>query len=666
MKTKSILTFLFIAYSVCFASAQWDEPVSFSVLQTKKSASEIIVTFKGTIAPGWHVYSTNIDQGGPTPATFNVDKSKGIKPIGKLRTLSKAQHHIDEIFNMEVSYFENSCVFEQHFTIMEKDYSLKGYLEYGACNDQNCTPPTAVDISIEGNDGPVAEVADNIEKANDETAETPTTIDTIKTAPSTTAATTPPDLWSDKTQELKALSADHTATQHDTTLWWLFVMGLMAGILALVTPCVWPIIPMTVSFFLKRSEKKSHAIRDAVIYGISIVVIYVSLGLIITLLFDSDTLNSLSTNAIVNIFFFTLLIVFGLSFLGLFEITLPSSWSNKTDQKAESTTGLISIFIMAFTLALVSFSCTGPVIGFMLVEVASIGNILGPFVAMLGFAIALAVPFTIFALFPTLLKKAPKSGSWMNTVKVILAFIEFAFALKFFSVADLSYGWHILDRDVFIAIWIVLATTLGLYLLGLIKLPIDGRKRPKRTKTKTLLALCSLAFVVYMVPGLLGKPLETISAFTPPMYTQHIRVYKTETVEAQFKDYEQGMAYAQQNNKFVIIDFTGFGCVNCREMEQKVWNDPRVANILRNDIVLISLYVDDKTPLSSHVEVTERGKQKTLRTIGDKWSHLQRTRFGVNAQPFYVLCNPQGDPIKPAYTFDTDADKFVDFLTIGK
>lgn len=471
------------------------------------------------------------------------------------------------------------------------------------------------------------------------------------------------DLWGDATAELKALGNDTEENSAASGLGWLFLIGFAGGLLALLTPCVWPIIPMTVSFFLKRSEKKSHGIRDAIIYGLSIIVIYVSLGIAITLIFGASALNALSTNAVVNIFFFLLLVVFGLSFMGLFEITLPSSWSNKADQKAESTTGLLSIFIMAFTLALVSFSCTGPIIGFMLVEVATMGNILGPFIGMLGFAVALALPFTIFAMFPALLKKVPKSGSWMNTVKVILGFVEMAFALKFLSVADLAYGWHILDREVFIIIWVLLAILLGLYLLGWLKLPIDGKKKPKRNLVKTVIGIISFAFAAYMIPGIFGMPLPAISAFAPPMYTQHIRWFDN-SVEAHFRNYEEGMAYAKENNKTVLIDFTGFGCVNCREMEQKVWNDPKVADMLQNDVVLISLYVDDKTALPQHIKVEENGKTTTLRTIGDKWSYLQRKRFGANAQPFYVLCDADGHPLKPAYTFDTDAEKFIEFLTI--
>lgn len=665
MNLKKIGLLMAMLLTVNFCFAQWAEPVTFSVTQKKVSDDEIVVTFKGSIESGWHVYSTDIAGGGPTPATFNVDKAKGIKPEGKLKAIGNVKRSHDAIFNMELSFFEGTCTFEQKQKITEKNYSLKGYLEYGACNDQNCTPPTPVDVKVEGNDGPETAGATQ-EEAVPETEEA-VPVDTAIVANTdmqalTDTTHTSSNLWSDMTKELKALGNDSGSSEEGKSgLWWLFLLGLGGGLIALFTPCVWPIIPMTVSMFIKRSEKKSHGIRDAIIYGLSIIVIYVSLGLLITILFGASALNALSTNAIVNIFFFLLLVVFGISFLGFFEITLPSSWSNKTNQKAGSTTGMLSIFIMAFTLALVSFSCTGPIIGFMLVEVATAGNILGPFIGMLGFSIALALPFTIFAMFPTLLKKAPRSGNWMNTLKVVLGFVELAFALKFLSVADLAYGWHIMDREVFLVLWIILALLLGLYLLGVIKMPIDGGVKAKRTATKIVLGIASLLFAIYMVPGILGKPLPAISAFAPPMYTQHIKLFN-ESVEAKFRDYEKGMAYAKEHNMPVLIDFTGFGCVNCREMEQKVWNDPRVADIINNKVVLISLYVDDKTALPEHIEIEENGKTTTLRTIGDKWSYLQRVRFGANAQPFYVLCSPDGRPLAPAYGFDTDPDDFVEFL----
>lgn len=650
-------------FTFCCGYAQFDEPVTFSVKQERISENKLLIIFHGNIDPGWHVYSTNIAGGGPTPAMFNVDKSKGIKLNGKLRAKGNEKHKHDDIFGMEVSYFENTCSFEQELIITDKEYSLEGYLEYGACSDKNCTPPTAVEVSVKGDDGPTA--SQDEQQTTDEFNSEDTTIskaDTISQATITGTKDIDDNLWSDVSNQLKQLNNQERG---NSTLLWLFVMGLLGGLLALLTPCVWPIIPMTVSFFLKRAEKKSRGIRDAIIYGLSIIVIYVTLGIIITLIFGANALNSLSTNSIVNIFFCLLLIIFGISFLGVFEITLPSSWSNKTDEKARNTTGFLSIFIMAFTLALVSFSCTGPIIGFMLVEVASTGNILGPCIGMLGFSIALALPFSLFAMFPTLLKKAPKSGSWMNTTKVALGFVEIAFALKFLSVADLAYGWSILDRDTFLIIWTILSLTLSLYMFGFIKLPIDGGRKQKHSTYKFILAIASLLFAVYMIPGIFGKPLPAISAFAPPMYTQHIRVIKSQNTEPAFRDYEEGMAFAKKHNKPVLLDFTGYGCVNCREMEQKVWNDPEVSNILKHNVVLISLYVDDRTPLSEHIKISNNGKTTTLRTKGDKWSYLQRVRFGANAQPFYVLCSPDGKPLQPSYGFDTDPQHFVKFLKKG-
>ena len=430
---------------------------------------------------------------------------------------------------------------------------------------------------------------------------------------------------------------------------------------------------MTVSFFLKRNKDRKKAINEAVVYGLSIVIIYVLLGLAVTLLFGASALNAMATNAFFNIFFCLLLVIFAASFLGAFELTLPSSWSNKIDAKVDSLQGsnsgkhtfnaYLSIFLMAFTLALVSFSCTGPIIGFLLVAVSTQGSIIAPTIGMLGFAIALAIPFTLFALFPSLLKAAPKSGGWMNTVKVTLAFIELAFALKFLSVADLAYGWHILDRETFLSLWIVIFGLLGAYLLGWLKFPHDDEDR-RTNIPQFFLAMASLAFTVYMIPGLWGAPLKAISAFTPPMNTQDFKLQQT-TAEARFTDYEQGMAAAKAEGKPVLIDFTGFGCVNCRKMEAAVWSDPQVADILNNKYVLISLYVDDKTPLPTPIEVDENGNKTTLRTIGDKWSYLQRVKFGANAQPFYVLLNQEGKPLSGSRSYNEDIQEYIRFLNEG-
>lgn len=496
--------------------------------------------------------------------------------------------------------------------------------------------------------------------------------DTLTSTVQGQAAVAASDYWTPVVDELAAFGED--ASNAANQAWWkIFLLGFLGGLVALLTPCVWPIIPMTVSFFLKRSGDKRKGIRDAATYGVSIVVIYVLLGLVITGIFGASALNALSTNAVFNIFFFLMLLVFAASFFGAFEITLPSSWSNAVDSKAESTTGLLSIFLMAFTLALVSFSCTGPIIGFLLVEVSTSGSILAPTIGMLGFAIALALPFTLFAMFPAWLKTMPKSGNWMNCVKVSLGFLELAFALKFLSVADLAYGWHILDREAFLSLWIVIFALLGAYLIGWLRFPHDEDEydesgnvvvNHRTSVTRFFMALVSFSFAIYMVPGLWGAPLKAISAFSPPMSTQDFNLYENE-VKAQFMDYDAGMEYARRQGKPVMIDFTGYGCVNCRKMELAVWADQKVADIMQNDYVLITLYVDEKTKLPEPIKVTENGQERTLRTVGDKWSYLQRSKFGANAQPFYVLLDNEGKPLNKSYSYDEDVNKYIDFLQTG-
>ena len=682
----SLLTLL-LAFVALPAWAQMQNPVKFTVNYKRVSATEVDIVFSGTIGAGWHVYSTGLGDGGPTSATFGVDKIEGAELVGSLKAEAGERNKHDAIFDMPVRYFEGSCTFTQRIRLTASEYAVKGYLTYGACNDQNCLPPTNVDASLTGTDGPKA--ASPEEKASatptgkaagtaettgpailngpammvDTAAATDTTAAAagatiVETAdPASTAA-----LWQPVVDELRAFG-DGAATA-DRALWMVFLLGFAGGLVALFTPCVWPIIPMTVSFFLKRSSSRRRGIRDAMTYGAAIVVIYVALGVIITSLFGASALNDLSTNAVFNILFFLMLVVFAASFFGGFEITLPSSWSDKVDSKAEATTGLLSIFLMAFTLSLVSFSCTGPIIGFLLVEVSTSGSILAPTVGMLGFAIALALPFTLFALFPTWLKSAPKSGGWMNVVKVTLGFLELAFALKFLSVADLAYGWHLLDRETFLALWIVIFALLGFYLLGKLKFPHDDDET-HTSVPRFFLGLVSLAFAVYMVPGLWGAPLKAVSAFAPPMSTQDFNLDRQSDVEAQFKDYDAGMAYAASVGKPVLIDFTGHGCVNCRKMELAVWRDPSVSRLIREKYVLISLYVDDKTRLPEPLTVRENGQDVTLRTIGDKWSYLQRVKFGANAQPFYVLLDNDGKPLQGAYSYDEDVQKYVDFLEAG-
>lgn len=677
-KTLSVLVLL--VASVC-AMAQMADPVHFTSKMTMLGGDEAQIEFSAKIDNGWHVYSTGLGNDGPISATFNASKMDGVKTVGGLTHKGKEISQFDNMFGMKLRYFEGSVTFIQKIKFTKPQYSINCYLEYGACNDETCMPPTSVDFIKSGNAPAVAKdaAADKADNAADNAAaakaaataseegatasEEGATVSGDSVAASMNVAApdsaTAASLWQPVISDLKAYEAAPT----DSSLLYIFFAGLIGGFLALLTPCVWPIIPMTVSFFLKRNKERSKAIREAVTYGVSIVVIYVVLGLVVTLLFGASALNALSTNAVFNIFFCLLLVVFAASFFGAFEITLPSSWSNKIDAKSENTSGMLSIFLMAFTLTLVSFSCTGPIIGFLLVAVSTQGSILAPTIGMLGFAIALAIPFTLFAMFPSLLKSAPKSGGWMNVVKVVLGFIELAFALKFLSVADLAYGWHILDRETFLALWIVIFGLLGVYLLGWLKFPHDDEGN-RTNVPQFFLAMISLAFAIYMIPGLWGAPLKAISAFAPPMNTQDFNLYKA-SVEAKYHDYEAGMAAAKAEGKPVMIDFTGFGCVNCRKMEAAVWTDPKVANMLNEKYVLISLYVDDKTPLAEPMTVTENGQQRTLRTVGDKWSYLQRVKFGANTQPFYVLIDNEGKPLAGSRSYDEDIDAYIDYLQTG-
>ena len=670
---KSIFSILLLLFAVV-VQAQIQEPVKFKSELKTLQAGEAEVVFTGTIDKGWHVYSTDLGDGGPISATFNVESISGAELVGKLKPVGKEVPAFDKLFEMKVRYFENTAQFVQKLKLTGGEYKVEGFLEYGACNDENCLPPTQVPFKFSGKaegttvNGPAADKAADagnveLEKSSD-TAQT-AAMAVIGGAESNTginvAGDGTTDLWKPVIDELQALG--ETVSQEDMSWIYIFITGFVGGLLALFTPCVWPIIPMTVSFFLKRSKDKKKGIRDAWTYGASIVVIYVGLGLLVTGIFGANALNSLSTNAVFNIFFFLMLVVFAASFFGAFEITLPSKWSNAVDSKAEKTGGLLSIFLMAFTLSLVSFSCTGPIIGFLLVQVSTTGNMIAPAIGMLGFAIALALPFTLFALFPSWLKSMPKSGGWMNVIKVTLGFLELAFALKFLSVADLAYGWRILDRETFLALWIVLFALLGFYLLGKVKFPHDDDDT-KVSVPRFFMALASLAFAVYMLPGLWGAPLKAVSAFAPPMQTQDFNLYNNE-VHAKFDDYDLGMEYARQHGKPVMLDFTGYGCVNCRKMELAVWTDPKVSDIINNDYVLITLYVDNKTPLSSPVKIMENGTERTLRTVGDKWSYLQRVKFGANAQPFYVLIDNEGKPLNKSYSYDESIPKYIEFLQTG-
>ena len=675
MKAK-LFVFSALMLVVTQVMAQMASPVKVTSQLKEISATEAELVFNATIDAGWHMYSTNVVEYGPTPTTITFETISGAATSGVLTPKGTAKKVYEEMFEADVYYFEKSATFVQKLMLDGGPYHVDGYLEYGACNDQSCTPPTKVEFSFDGDakgstEG--TEKTENTEKAKNteatEKTENTEPSDSLEAAADSVSAPSvqsgsaalTTDLWAPVIDQLKAYEEKTTT---NSSLWQIFLLGLLGGLVALVTPCVWPIIPMTVSFFLKRSGDRKKGIKDAIIYGISIVVIYLALGLIVTAIFGANALNALSTHAVFNIFFFLMLVVFAISFFGAFELQLPASWSTAVDSKAEKTGGLLGIFLMAFTLTLVSFSCTGPIIGFLLVEVSTSGDILSPAIGMLGFAIALALPFTIFAIFPSWLKSMPKSGGWMNTVKVVLGFIELAFALKFLSVADLAYGWHILDRETFLALWIGLALTLSFYLLGWIKFPHDDPDEKNISVTRYFLSLISLAFAIYMIPGLWGAPLKAVSAFAPPMTTQDFNLQPTE-VHAKSNDFDMGMQIAKTTNKPVLIDFTGFGCVNCRKMEAAVWTDPQVARIMTDDYVLIQLFVDDKTPLEEPIIVNDNGQEHKLRTVGDKWSYLQSHKFGANAQPFYVLIDHEGQPLSESYAFDDNVEHYVKFLKNG-
>ena len=650
MKKTFLLSCLLMVLGLTTAFAQIQDPVQFKSEWKKISDTEAQIVFTGVIDEGWHVYSTDLPDGGPISATFNTDTMEGIELDGKLMPEGKEIEAFDKVFDMNLRYFEEKATFVQKLKITAATYFIEGFLQYGSCNDENCLPPTNIEFSFSGKGAEGAAASQSEE------------IPAMKLTEAVSSNVSTADYWAPVIDKLNAFG-EETAQTSNQSWFYIFFAGFIGGLLALFTPCVWPIIPMTVSFFLKRSKDKKKGIRDAWTYGASIVVIYVTLGLAITLIFGASALNALSTNAVFNILFFLMLVVFAASFFGAFEITLPSKWSNAVDSKAEQTSGLLSIFLMAFTLSLVSFSCTGPIIGFLLVEVSTTGSVVAPAIGMLGFALALALPFTLFAMFPSWLKQMPKSGGWMNVIKVTLGFLELAFALKFLSVADLAYGWRILDRETFLALWIVIFGLMGFYLLGKIKFPHDDDDTTVSVP-RFFMALCSLAFAVYMVPGLWGAPLKAVSAFAPPMNTQDFNLYKNE-VHAQFDDFDAGMEYARRNGKPVMLDFTGYGCVNCRKMELAVWTDQKVSKLIQDDYVLITLYVDNKTPLPENIKVTENGKERTLRTLGDKWSYLQRVKFGANAQPFYVLIDNDGNPLNKSYSYDEDINKYVDFLETG-
>lgn len=685
---KKLISSIMLALIALVAQAQILTPVKWKIkLDDKGGAPEKEIVFTATADKGWHLYDMNLPEGGPVSTSFTFETLNGAELIGQPVPSVKPTTVYDEQFAMNLRWYPGTVSFTQKLKVTDPaKFKAEGEVEFMACNDETCLPPDQIPFSFdkksihvdpalaanssttEVDKEDATTVQPDTQVVAEDASELNTPDPTAKETPATTSPkasdslTDSPNLWSPVIDQLKSFG-DATVSAADTSWLFIFFAGFLGGLIALLTPCVWPMIPMTVSFFLKRTKDRKKAIRDAITYGLSIIVIYLVMGLLITGIFGASALNDLSTNAIFNILFFLLLVVFAVSFFGAFELVLPASWTSKLDSKADSTTGVLSIFFMSFTLVLVSFSCTGPIIGTLLVQAASMGTAVGPAIGMFGFALALSIPFSVFAIFPNMLQSMPKSGGWLNSVKVVLGFLELALALKFLSVADLAYGWRLLDREAFIVLWIVIFSLLGVYLLGKIKFSHDSEVKYVSVP-RLFMAIISFAFAIYMVPGLWGAPLKAISAFAPPLYTQDFNLYKNE-VHAAFDDYESGMAYAKKVNKPVMIDFSGFGCVNCRKMEASVWTDPKVKQMLENDYVLITLMVDDKTKLPQPIEIQENGKTRKLKTIGDKWSYLQRSKFGSNAQPFYILLNDEGQPLGPSYAFNEDVSKYIQFLQNG-
>ena len=677
---KRVFSTLLMSFMFLAVQAQIHTPVKWKIKLEDSGKPEKEIVFTAVADKGWHLYDMNLPAGGPVSTSITYETMKGAELVGKVVSSVAPTSVYDELFAMNLRWYSGTVTFTQKIKVTDaKAFKLAGELEFMACNDETCLPPERVEFSFNRKNITMTDAGVVAGESDDQTAADSLSLtqgaDSLSVSADgenagqlvnptkiAEALSDNVDLWTPVIDELKAFG-ESPLDGTDSSLLFIFLAGFAGGFIALLTPCVWPMIPMTVSFFLKRTKNKKKAIKDAVMYGVSIIVIYLALGLLITGIFGASALNDLSTNAVFNLLFFALLVLFAVSFFGAFEMVLPSSWTNKLDAKADSTSGILSIFFMAFTLALVSFSCTGPIIGTLLVQAASMGSIVAPAVGMFGFAFALAIPFSVFAIFPNMLQSMPKSGGWLNSVKVVLGFLELALALKFFSVADLAYGWRILDRETFLVLWIVIFAMLGFYLLGKIRFSHDSELKYVSVP-RLFMAIVSLAFAVYMVPGLWGAPLKSISAFAPPLYTQDFNLYEDE-VHAQFDDYEAGMAYAKKNNKPVMIDFSGYGCVNCRKMEASVWTNPGVKQIIENDYVLITLFVDDKTKLPEVIEIEEHGKTRKLKTVGDKWSYLQRSKFGANAQPFYVLLDNNGKPLSHSYAYDEDVNKYIQFLQGG-
>ncbi len=661
------LTMLIVIATAMVTIAQIVTPVTWQKSVKMTDNKNGVVSFTAKIEPGWHMYTMNIPDGGPIPLSVDWN-TEGVKLVGKL-TPNKAPHQEhDATFNMNLSWWTGSVTLSQKFTVTGTEYKINGNIHSMACNAENCTPPATESFSFKGKVNedpkevePVAEVA----AVDSTTATVAATQDsTSMTTQATTATATNGDLWAPvKFTEGNGFEGDNS-NGNGRSLWYIFWACFIGGLLALLTPCVWPMIPMTVSFFLKKSGSRAKSISNAITYGLSIIVIFLLLGILVTAAFGASALNAMATNSVVNIIFFLLLVVFAISFFGAFELKLPDSWSNKMDSTAEKTTGLLSIFFMAATLVIVSFSCTGPIIGTLLVEAASQGSKLGPIIGMTGFSIALAIPFALFALFPSMLKKMPKSGGWLNTVKVVLGFIELALALKFLSVADLAYGWRILDRETFLALWIAIFGAMALYLFGMFSFKSDGEPKSRGIGvTRFMLGLISLAFTAYLIPGLWGAPLKATSAFVPPLYTQDFNLYGGG--QSEFEDYEAGMAAAAQQGKPAFLDFSGYGCVNCRKMEGSVFEDAGVKKTIAENFVTIKMMVDDKKKLDKPMVVTENGKQVTLTTVGDKWSYLQRHKFNSNSQPYYVILDAQGNLLSGPFAYKEDVKAFQEFLDKG-
>ena len=620
-------------------SAQIIEPVKWNITEHKTSDTTLEIRYNATIDEGWHLYSNILPDGGPLATEVTYSTLEGAELVGDLVSDREAIEEYSNVFSMVLNNFIEEVTFVQKIKLLSPQYKIVGDVRYMACDNGTCIPPTTVGFKFASS--PQQEI---VPQQRTESQEKISTIGD----------------WTPMIDEIEAVETENVEKE---SLFYIFITSFIGGLLALLTPCVWPMIPMTVSFFLKQSGGRKKAIIRAMLYGLAIVIIYLLLGLLVTTIFGASALNDLSTNAWFNIFFFVLLVVFAASFFGAFDLTLPASWTTKIDAKADATTGFVSILLMAFTLALVSFSCTGPIIGTLLVEAASSGIAIGPAVGMLGFSSALALPFALFAIFPTLIKSLPKSGGWLNSVKVVLAFIELALALKFLSVADLAYGWNILPRETFLTLWIVIFFLLGLYLLGVIQFKHDS-KPAYLSVTRLFLAIIPLAFSVYMIPGLWGAPLKAISAFAPPMSTQTFNLTQP-TKQMVFDDYDKAKAYAKEQGKPLFVDFTGYGCVNCRKMEASVFMEERVREMLDNDYVMVTLYVDDKTNLPEPITIEEYGKEVTLKTYGDKWSYLQRYKFGANAQPYYILLSPEGEPLASPYGYNEDVEKFLEFLNKG-